>query len=473
MEKKKYGPVRLVTGLLLLLNAALFFAVHMRTADGTGPSAEEEQTEQTEQAEITGRSAVKTAGDNIRVLITDSSFQKTTHKEVTVTGAGSFWVQRGDDAHRYPAGTQMTWKAEDLADGEVYVYPDAGDGSVQVLSIERECGNPSYEGRLQLQKDGEEIVLVNILDVETYLRYVVPSEMPAGYGEEALKAQAVCARNFAWQHILDPGYPAYGAHLDDSIRCQVYNNCAPCPSTDKAIDDTSGMLLFCGDDLVQTYYFSTSWGYTTDAGLWGQEQISYCKSRSVSDTPLEEDLSQEDVFRRKLGEDGGAYEKEMGWFRWSYEISLERLTENRNLMEETAGGETAGGETVPEHSICGAKVTKRGAGGAVLQLAVQDGEEWDTIEGEQKIRQFLWPRSEVITKNDGTQEQGFEKTPSPYFYLDAVEKDGKLTGYRVIGGGCGHGLGMTQNGANALAEKGYTCEEILRYFYTDTVLQKR
>ncbi len=108
--------------------------------------------------------------------------------------------------------------------------------------------------------------MVNELLLEEYLYAVVPSEMPASYPLEALKAQAVCARTYAYARILHAGLPEYGAHVDDSTSYQVYNNILENAQTTKAVRETKGELLYYGEELADTYYYSTSCGYGTGCG---------------------------------------------------------------------------------------------------------------------------------------------------------------------------------------------------------------
>ena len=75
---------------------------------------------------------------------------------------------------------------------------------------------PSYRGSLELEKQQDGIVVINEVLLEEYLYAVVPSEMPSSYPLEALKAQAVCARTYAYAKMLHAGLPADGAHVDDS-----------------------------------------------------------------------------------------------------------------------------------------------------------------------------------------------------------------------------------------------------------------
>ena len=98
--------------------------------------------------------------------------------------------------------------------------------------------------------------MINELLLEEYLYAVVPSEMPASYPLEALKAQAVCARTYAYARILHAGLPEYGAHVDDSTAFQVYNNILENAQTTKAVRETKGELLWYGQELADTYYYS-------------------------------------------------------------------------------------------------------------------------------------------------------------------------------------------------------------------------
>ena len=68
--------------------------------------------------------------------------------------------------------------------------------------------------------------------------------MPASYEKEALKAQAVCARTYAYRQIQANGYSQYGAHVDDSTAYQVYNNISTNSRTDAAVDELSLIHIF-------------------------------------------------------------------------------------------------------------------------------------------------------------------------------------------------------------------------------------
>ena len=72
---------------------------------------------------------------------------------------------------------------------------------------------------------------------------------------------------------------------------------------------------------------------------------------------------------------------------------------------------------------------------------------------------------ETITLQDGSIRKGMSLLPSGYFFLEAIRDNEEITSYKIYGGGFGHGAGLSQNGANELAEKGYDYKEILKYFF--------
>ena len=108
-----------------------------------------------------------------------------------------------------------------------------------------------------------------------------------------------------------PGYPRYGAHVDDSAGYQVYNNISENAQTTKAVRETTGQLLYYGEELCGAYYYSTSCGFGADAGVWNEDQkgeMPYLRSVYIgqtgegdaSDTLLPESLTQEEQFREYI-----------------------------------------------------------------------------------------------------------------------------------------------------------------------------
>ena len=90
-----------------------------------------------------------------------------------------------------------------------------------------------------------------------------------------------------------------------------------------------------------------------------------------------------------------------------------------------------------------------------------------TVDTENKIRKALGGNGYEIKKQDGTVAQSGTLLPSAFF---KVKKAGNI--FKIIGGGYGHGIGMSQNGANEMAKKGKNYQEILKMFYPGTTIEK-
>ena len=108
-------------------------------------------------------------------------------------------------------------------------------------------------------------------------------------------------------------------------------------------------------------------------------------------------------------------------------------------------------------------VTKQGVGGIALQIVATGTEGEITVDTENKIRSALGGSGYEIVKNDGTIVKSTKLLPSAFF---TIAKTGG--NYIIEGGGYGHGIGMSQNGANEMAKAGKTYEEILQFFYPGT-----
>ncbi|WP_460932146.1 SpoIID/LytB domain-containing protein [Phycicoccus ginsengisoli] len=157
-----------------------------------------------------------------------------------------------------------------LTDTVIKLTPKAGTTADDTLVT---CGNgKGYRGTLEMVQDGSTRRLVNELPLEEYLRGVVPSESPAGWadaregwGIEALKAQAVAARSYAWSERRW----SY-AKTCDTTTCQVYNGATrngvlvADPRTDKAIGATAGQVRVMKSTgaVARTEFSASTGGYT-------------------------------------------------------------------------------------------------------------------------------------------------------------------------------------------------------------------
>lgn len=378
-----------------------------------------------------------------RVVIRTNDFAEVFHPSMEISAAGGMTLSYGEESQEVAAGTIEKFTPEDprFEEGAANIRIIANDGGeITLHSIQRAYGTPSYAGVIELRSTEDGLVVINELPLEKYLCKVVPSEMPFYYELEALKAQAVCARNFAYKQIKDPGYPEYDAVLDDSnARYQVYGNCQEDAFVNQAIEETKNQVMRYKGRLVTTLYFSTSCGYTTGLEAWGTEEDEasrYLKSVAVK------------------GEDGD-YEAELPWYKWEIRIPVETLSSQVSANMETDLG-----------TIQDIKVTKTGDGGIALQIEITGDKDTVTVETENKIRKALGGTGAEVVRQDGSVEPGTAMLPSAFF---TIEKDGDT--FVVTGGGFGHGIGMSQNGANEMAKKGKNCNEILTLFFQDVKVE--
>ena len=402
--------------------------------------------------------------ENIRVMIKTTDFVDLLHHNVILKAHGNYQVTGGEEPIVLTDGQmiELNSTTEIMKAERVIFTPQSEDARMEIGSIRRNQGTPLYAGTIEVVKDSGGLLIINEVDLETYLYGVVPSEMPADYELEALKAQAVCARSYAYRQILLNGYANYGAHVDDSVSYQVYNNLPTNEKVMQAVNETAGKVLKFGDEVATTYYFSTSCGYTTNETIWknGMLENRYISGKLLNDSKKKLDLTNEEVFRDfLLNEKDITYDSGESWYRWELTIPVKQITENVCSVENIG--------TVKE-----IRVIKRNEGGVVQKVLVTGEKGNIELEYEHAIRTVLNGKGQKILRKYGKETEGGNMLPSGFFVVDKMESEGKLTGFRFTGGGFGHGAGMSQNGANHMAEEGKTYEEILNLFYEGTMVSE-
>ena len=124
-----------------------------------------------------------------------------------------------------------------------------------------------YHGKLMVKNVNGKLIVINDVDLENYLKGVVPSEMPASWEYEALKAQAIAARSFALANLGKQAKNGYD--LKDNTEDQAYGGAsAETNKTNKAVDETHGLVLTYDMKIISAYY-SASAGGMTSASVWG------------------------------------------------------------------------------------------------------------------------------------------------------------------------------------------------------------
>lgn len=230
----------MATGLGLLL---VFFAV---TAPGNAAPGELRVRVVTEPVSVTivapqGLALTDTAGNSLG----------------TLTGRVSLTLKAEGGRLALPDGRKVT---------ALRIVPQPAEETNLLQVLDR-----PYRGTFEVKASAAGLSVINVVGVEDYLRSVVPTEMPAGWPEEALKAQAVAARTFAYRN--QGRHAAEGFDLCATEHCQVYRGAAAeTPFTDQAVRATAGLVLRFQGELINACYHASSGGHTEAAGaVWGTD----------------------------------------------------------------------------------------------------------------------------------------------------------------------------------------------------------
>lgn len=272
-----------------------------------------------------------------------------------------------------------------------------------------------YRGALELRHRGAGLTAVNIVPVDDYLLSVVPEEMPTDWPAEALKAQSVAARSFA---LKSRGrHAAEGYDLCTTTHCQLYKGIASeKTASTAAVRATRGEVLTYGGQPIEALFHTDSGGLTESSeDVWGSH-VPYL--RAVRDTPL-------------------------GTMPWSKTVSTANL-EQKLAAKGYAIGRLRAIELSP--LAIGRAAKDRTASGRVKAMTVTGTKGSVTLSGT-AWRSLLGLKSTLF--------------------------DAKLTKDSVTftGFGAGHGLGISQWGAERLAETGKSYADILHHYYTGVTLQ--
>lgn len=420
------------------------------------------------------------AADRIRVLLKNTAKNSNYHDAVELEVDGERLKIQAEDLE---IGERRTFRCAALTD-KVHVYAEKSGKE-----------DNAYRGVIECYRTEEGMVVVNELPLEEYLYAVVPSEMPASYPLEALKSQAVCARTYAYRYILHAGLPEVGAHVDDTTGYQVYHNISENAAATTAVKETGGMLLAYQGEPAQNYYYSTSCGVGTDAGIWkadSSQEPPYLQAVKLSWTAYEAAGSQEAApdpadaemlrdeetfFRFITSAEGEDLEKEEPWYRWNYTVDgldpeamhsriRARYAASPASVLTKAEGDYYVSEPIEKlGKITDLSIVKRGAGGVVEELLIETDTGTYKILSEYNIRSVLCDGVSEVARQDGTTVVPGTLLPSGFFVLETGKKAEDVIGYTLTGGGYGHGVGMSQNGARALGEEGVPYQGILEFFF--------
>lgn len=466
--------------------------------------------------------------DKIRVVIKTTEFASAYHETVSLMCDTDMEWKSGEKSGVIYGGEEITIDSgsDFFRTNRIVFTPRALSGKTAISSISRSQGTPSYRGSIEIEKCEEGLLVINELLLDEYLYSVVPSEMPSHYPLEALKAQAVSARTYAYTHMSDSRLQSYGAHVDDSAAFQVYNNIVESDTCTRAVRETEGIIVSKDGGPVTTYFYSTSCGYGTDLTAWNVENDSYLKARKITPGEMEkvreetaesregipgdqeetkesgeettaevepEAMQDEEAFSTFIKQyDDSCYEAEETYFRWKYEtpLNVELLTRSlqkryeanpHQVLTETSEGFVQ--KEIPDiEKVYGIKIISRAEGGVATELLIEADKAVIKVISEKNVRYILANESTQLRLGNAYTKEGSVNGMLPSAFVtiepaygddnaEMTENKAGISGYTVWGGGFGHGIGMSQNGARQMAEHEMDYRDILQFFYVGTSLE--
>lgn len=374
-----------------------------------------------------------------------------------------------------------------------------------------------YYGMFEYGRDRSGIAVSNVVGMEDYIRGVIPYEMSPSWPLEALKAQAVCARTYAYANLGK--HAADGFDICNSTDCQVYYGTSKANErTDQAVSETRGMCITYGGELISAVYYSSNGGASENSeNIWSKAlpylravRDDFERQTNVSHTDWTYELTLHDItaiLRERGNEFTGsivhAYAEytEAGnvksltfidsagkkivytgercrsvfnvsgynihvysqrfIFEDKYAMRIESCDEITTIgaggVSTPSVGGASGSATVAMSGVITNSGTIPGAskyGGSAPVLSASGTETADTVAIISGASGF------AVTSGTGNVSAGTVSAAS-------LPVPSSCSGTFVIrGSGNGHNVGLSQYGAKAMAELGYTFEQILSFYYT-------
>jgi len=270
----------------------------------------------------------------------------------------------------------------------------------------------SVSGFIHLVRKGKGFQVINRVDLEEYVKGVVPAEVSSTWHPEMLKAQAVAARTYAFYQQVLSGAREYDVAA--TVQDQVYRGKEGVDAGIlRAVEETRGLVVTYDGAPIYAAFSSTAAGLTEDAmNVWSKE-YPYLKGVECP------------------------FDLMSPYYQWKSSFKIDTLEQNLRQQGFPVGTITT---MMPQSFSRGGRVAK-------LRILHSGGE--------------LIIRGEELRK-----VVGYTIIPSTQFAIESIGRDVVLSGF-----GAGHAVGMCQWGAKELAELGYPFSTILRYYYPGTELQ--
>lgn len=415
--------------------------------------------------------------DVVRVGLTDNKFQNVLKQTVTVYGTADCDIcdrETKKIVSRISANTDIVIRngvtgIDVTINGRsatlrnfVVICPQ---GVLGVKDLTRKGKPALYHGAFEViqKEDRKGFYLVNLVETQEYLKGVVPNEMPVRFGLEALKAQAVAARNY----VLTPRTQAYKEfNVVDSVASQVYYGVnTEADLATRAVMETDGIVALYNNEPILALYSSTAGGYTesyshafSDPLTKMFPSINKPYLTAVPDKSefksLEDENDAKEFYENKVP----SFDIESPYYRWRKQWAVGEL---ENVLKTTMIAQSKTGFIHPAFKqgddlgkIKDIKVMKRGASGKAVEIELMTTKGCYRIAKELVIRRVF-------------QKDGVSLPSANIVFEKNLDNYGNVTDITIFGGGFGHGVGMSQYGAGYMATKlNQPYYNILRHYYT-------
>lgn len=415
--------------------------------------------------------------DLVRVGITDNKFQNVLKQEVKLYATADASIcdkQTRRVIINVNAENDISIKntlggLEVTIDGKTSILRDfvliSPTGLLGVRELKRKGLPAVYHGAFEVvqKPDHTGFYLVNLVEIQEYLKGVVPNEMPIRFGLEALKAQTVAARNY----VLTPRTQAYEEfNVVDSVSSQVYFGAnTEADLATRAVMETDGIVALYDNELILSLYSSTAGGYTesyayafSDPKTKAFPSISKPYLVAVPDKEYFDSLEDEEKAKEFYKSRVPSYDIDSPYYRWQKTWAVGEL---ENILKKTLLAQSKTGFVSPIFKegddfghLKDIKVMRRGASGKVIELDIMTTKGCYRVSKELVIRKVF-------------QKDGVSLPSANVVFEKELDTYGNPVDIIAYGGGFGHGVGMSQFGAGFLATKmNQPYYNILRHYYT-------
>ncbi len=347
---------------------------------------------------VPGAPFVDVRSDGPLALVTETGDTKTLHGAVHLTA-------RADGLHV---------DGRRIMGGQVLIRPLRNNLTLVVGKEGGGTGTPlPLSGTVRVSRKGHAVAVVNQVDLEEYVKGVVPSEVSSAWHPEMLKVQAVAARTYALYNKMLSAARDYDVMA--TIQDQVYRGRTGVDHrVEDAVESTRGIVVTHQQAPIYAAFSSTAAGPTEDAvNVWANKDLPYLKGVECP------------------------FDLESPYYQWKASVKIEQLEKNLRHQGFAVG------------TIATITPIAFSRAGRVARLRILHSGGETLLRGE-----------------DLRKAAGYTVIPSTQFEVESIGAEVVFAGY-----GAGHAVGLCQWGAKELAELGYSYNSILQYYYPGTELR--